>query len=102
MIKLDAMRVEKITGELEKITDEIVNYTAIEYVQHDEDETGGTLTFQSDSYSIMLDYDLTGGYNYHVATTKYDNNGIMETEEKNQGFMKSTKAVINYIKRFNK
>ena len=102
MAKLDAMRVEKITGELEQITDEIVNYTAIEYVQHDEDETGGTLTFQSDSYSIMLDYDLTGGYNYHVSTTKYDNNGIMETEEKNQRFMKSTKAVINYIKRFNK
>src|SRR5699024_8817938 len=102
MIKLDAMRVEKITRELEQITDEIVNYKAIKYVQHDEDETGGTLTFQSDSYSIMLDYDLTGGYNYHVATTKYDNNGIMETEEKNQGFMKSTKAVINYIKRFNK
>ena len=102
MTKLDVTRLEKITGELEEITDEIVNYTAIEYVQHHEDETGGTLIFQSDSYSIMLDYDLTGGYNYHVATTKYDNNGIMETEEKNQGFMKSTKAVINYIKRFNK
>ena len=102
MTKLDAMRVEKITGELEQITDAIVNYTAIEYDQHHEDETGGTLIFQSDSYSIMLDYDLTGGYNYHVSTTKYDNNGIMETEEKNQRFMKSTKAVINYIKRFNK
>ena len=101
-MELDKMRLEKITGELEQIIDEVVNYTAIEFVQHDEDETGGTLTFQSDSYSIMLDYDLTGGYNYHVATTKYDNNGIMETEEKNQGFMKSTKAVINYIKRFNK
>ena len=96
-MKLDEMRLEKITAELEKITDEIVNYTTIEYVQHDEEETGGTLTFQSDSYSIMLDYDLTGGYNYHVATTKYD-----ETEEKNQRFIKSTKAVINYIKRFNK
>ena len=101
-MKLDEMRLEKITGELEQIADEIVNYTTIEYVQHDEEETGGTLTFQSDSYSIMLDYDLTGGYNYHVATTKYDNNGIMETEEKNQRFIKSTKAVINYIKRFNK
>ena len=101
-MKLDEMRLEKITGELEKITDEIVNYTAIEYIQHHEDETGGTLTFQSDNYSIMLDYDLTGGYNYHVATTKYDNNGIMETEEKNQRYIKSVKAVINYIKRFNK
>ena len=101
-MKLDEMRLEKITGELEKITDEIVNYTAIEYVEHIEDKTGGTLTFQSDSYSIMLDYDLTGGYNYHVATTKYDNNGNMETEEKNQRYIKSTKAVINYIKRFNK
>lgn len=101
-MELDKMRLEKITRELEQITDEIVNYTAIEYVQHQEDETGGTLIFQSDSYSIMLDYDLTGGYNYHVSTTKYGNNGIMETEEKNQGFMKSTKAVINYIKRFNK
>ena len=29
-MKLDEMRLEKITGELEKITDEIVNYTAIE------------------------------------------------------------------------
>ena len=101
-MKLDEMRLEKITAELEKITDEIVNYTAIEYIQHHEDETGGTLIFQSDSYSIMLDYDLTGGYYYHVSTTKYDNNGIMETEEKNQRFMKSAKAVINYIKRFNK
>ena len=101
-MKLDEMRLEKITGELEKITDEIVNYTAIEYVEHIEDKTGGTLTFQSDNYSIMLDYDLTGGYNYHVATTKYDNNGNMETEEKNQRYIKSTKAVINYIKRFNK
>src|SRR5699024_1157152 len=101
-MKLDEMRLEKITAELEQIADEIVNYTTIEYVHHDEDETGGTLTFQSDSYSIMLDYDLTVGYNYHVATTKYDNNGIMETEEKNQRFIKSTKAVINYIKRFNK
>ena len=101
-MKLDEMRLEKITGELEKITDEIVNYTAIEYIQHHEDETGGTLTFQSDSYSIMLDYDLTGGYIYHVATTKYDNDGIMETEEKNQRYIKSVKAVINYIKRFNK
>ena len=101
-MKLDEMRLEKITGELEKITDEIVNYTAIEYVQHHEDETGGTLIFQSDSYSIMLDYDLTGGYIYHVATTKYDNDGIMETEEKNQRYIKSVKAVINYIKRFNK
>ena len=101
-MKLDEMRLEKITGELEKITDEIVNYTAIEYIQHHEDETGGTLIFQSDSYSIMLDYDLTGGYIYHVATTKYDNNGIMETEEKNQRYIKSVKAVINYIKRFNK
>ena len=90
-MKLDEMRLEKITGELEQITDEIVNYTAIEYVQHHEDETGGTLIFQSDSYSIMLDYDLTGGYNYHVATTKYDNNGIMETEEKNQRYIKSVK-----------
>ena len=101
-MELDKMRVEKITGELEQITDEIVNYTAIEYVQHHEDETGGTLIFQSDSYSIMLDYDLTGGYNYHVATTKYDNNGIMETEEKNQRYIKSVKAVINYIRHFNK
>lgn len=101
-MKLDEMRLEKITGELEQITDEIVNYTAIEYIQHHEDETGGTLIFQSDSYSIMLDYDLTGGYIYHVATTKYDNNGIMETEEKNQRYIKSVKAVINYIKRFNK
>ena len=101
-MKLDEMRLEKITGELEKITDEIVNYTAIEYVEHHEDETGGTLIFQSDSYSIMLDYDLTGGYIYHVATTKYDNDGIMETEEKNQRYIKSVKAVINYIKRFNK
>ena len=101
-MKLDEMRLEKITGELEKITDEIVNYTAIEYIQHHEDETGGTLIFQSDSYSIMLDYDLTGGYNFHVATTKYDNNGIMETEEKNQRYIKSVKAVTNYIKRFNK
>lgn len=101
-MKLDTIRLEKITGELEKITDEIVNYTAIEYIQHHEDETGGTLIFQSDSYSIMLDYDLTGGYNYYVATTKYDNNGIMETEEKNQRYIKSVKAVINYIKRFNK
>ena len=101
-MKLDEMRLEKITGELEKITDEIVNYTAIEYIQHHEDETGGTLIFQSDSYSIMLDYDLTGGYIYHVATTKYDNDGIMETEEKNQRYIKSVKAVINYIKRFNK
>ena len=102
MSKLDAMRLEKITGELEQITEEIVNYTTIEYVEHIEEETGGTLTFQSDSYSIMLDYDLTGGYNYHVSTTKYDNNGNMETEEKNQRYIKSTKAVINYIKRFNK
>ena len=101
-MKLDEMRLEKITGELEQITDEIVNYTAIEYIQHHEDETGGTLIFQSDSYSIMLDYDLTGGYYYYVATTKYDNNGIMETEEKNQRYIKSVKAVINYIKRFNK
>ena len=101
-MKLDEMRLEKITGELEKITDEIVNYTAIEYVQHHEDETGGTLIFQSDSYSIMLDYDLTGGYIYHAAATKYDNDGIMETEEKNQRYIKSVKAVINYIKRFNK
>ena len=102
MSKLYAMRLEKITGELEQITEEIVNYTTIEYVEHIEEETGGTLTFQSDSYSIMLDYDLTGGYNYYVATTKYDNNGNMETEEKNQRYIKSTKAVINYIKRFNK
>ena len=102
MIKLDAMRVEKITGELEQIADEIVNYTTIEYAEHIEEETGGTLTFQSDSYSIRLDYDLTGGYNYYVATTKYDNNGVMETEEKNQRYIKSVKAVINYIKRFNK
>ena len=101
-MELNTIRLEKITGELEKITDEIVNYTAIEYIQHHEDETGGTLIFQSDSYSIMLDYDLTGGYNYHVATTKYDNNGIMETEEKNQRYIKSVKAAINYIKRFNK
>ena len=101
-MELNTIRLEKITGELEKITDEIVNYTAIEYIQHHEDETGGTLIFQSDSYSIMLDYDLTGGYIYHVATTKYDNNGIMETEEKNQRYIKSVKAVINYIKRFNK
>lgn len=102
MYKLDEMRLENITSELEQITDEVINYTAIEYAQHHEDETGGTLIFQSDSYSIMLDYDLTGGYCYHVATTKYDNNGIMETEEKNQRYIKSTKAVINYIKRFNK
>lgn len=101
-MELNTIRLEKITGELEQITDEIVNYTAIEYIQHHEDETGGTLIFQSDSYSIMLDYDLTGGYIYHVATTKYDNNGIMETEEKNQRYIKSVKAVINYIKRFNK
>ena len=101
-MELNTIRLEKITGELEKITDEIVNYTAIEYIQHHEDETGGTLIFQSDSYSIMLDYDLTGGYIYHVATTKYDNNGIMETEEKNQRYIKSVKAAINYIKRFNK
>lgn len=101
-MKLDEMRLEKITSELEQITDEIVNYTAIEYVEHLEDSTGGTLTFRSDNYSIMLDYDLTGGYYYHVATTKYDSNGIMETEEKNQRFIKSVKAVINYIKRFNK
>ena len=101
-MELNTIRLEKITGELEQITDEIVNYTAIEYIQHHEDETGGTLTFRSDSYSIMLDYDLTGGYIYHVATTKYDNNGIMETEEKNQRYIKSVKAVINYIKRFNK
>ena len=101
-MKLDKMRLENITAELEQITDEIVNYTAIEYIGHYEDETGGTLTFRSDNYSIMLDYDLTGGYNYHVATTKYDSNGIMETEEKNQRFIKSVKAVINYIKRFNK
>ena len=101
-MQLNKMRLEKITGELEQITDEIVNYTAIEYIQHHEDETGGTLIFQSDSYSIMLDYDLTGGYIYHIATTKYDSNGIMETEEKNQRYIKSVKAVINYIKRFNK
>ena len=101
-MELDKMRLEKINGELEQITDEIVNYTLIEYVEHIEDETGGTLTFQSDSYSIKLDYDLTGGYNYHVATIKYDNNGVMETEEKNQRYIKSVKAVINYIKRFNK
>lgn len=101
-MKLDKMRLENITAELEQITDEIVNYTAIEYIGHYEDETGGTLTFRSDNYSIMLDYDLTGGYHYHIATTKYDNNGIMETEEKNQRFIKSVKAVINYIKRFNK
>ena len=101
-MELNTIRLEKITGELEQITDEIVNYTAIEYIQHHEDETGGTLIFQSDSYSIMLDYDLTGGYIYHVATTKYDNNGIMETEEKNQRYIKSVKAAINYIKRFNK
>ena len=101
-MELNTIRLEKITGELEQITDEIVNYTAIEYIQHHEDETGGTLIFQSDSYSIMLDYDLTGGYIYHVATTKCDNNGIMETEEKNQRYIKSVKAVINYIKRFNK
>lgn len=102
MYELNAVRLEKITGELEQITDEIVNYTAIEYVQHHEDETGGTLVFRSDSYSIMLDYDLTGGYNFHLATTKYDSNGIMETEEHNQKFVKSVKAVVSYIKRFNK
>src|SRR5699024_72080 len=95
-------KLDEVTIELEQIMEEVLNNSTIDYREHHEDETGGTLIFQSDSYSIMLDYDLTGGYYYHVSTTKYDNNGIMETEKKNQRFMKSRKAVINYIKRFNK
>lgn len=93
---------DKLGKEFEQIWDVVAKETNVEYIQQHEDEDGGTLIFRSDNYSIMVDYDITGGYDYHLATTKYDNEGIMETEEYNQKYVKTPKAVISYIKRFDK
>lgn len=93
---------DKLGKELEQIWDVVAKETNVDYIQHHEDEDGGTLIFRSDSYSIMVDYDITGGYDYHLATMKYDNEGILEEEEYNKKFVKTPKAVISYIKRFDK